>query len=65
MPYFSFASNSRAQQTEELISYLLNENSSDRVLKYQNSLTELPGKLENLSTTGLQTQQGTIYERWK
>lgn len=29
MPFFSFASNSRAQQTEEMISYLLNENSSD------------------------------------
>lgn len=44
MSYFSFASNSRAQQTAELISYLLNKNSGDRVLKYQISLTELPAK---------------------
>lgn len=49
--YFSFASNSRAQQTAGLISYILNENSSDRVLKYQISLTELPAKWKNLSTS--------------
>lgn len=47
MSYFSFASNSRAQQTAELISYILNKNSSDRVLKYQISLTELPVKWKN------------------
>lgn len=44
MSYFSFSSNSRAKQTVELISYLLNKNSGDRVLKYQISLTKLPAK---------------------
>ena len=51
MSNFSFASNSRAQQTAELISYLLNKNSGDRVLKYQISLAELPAKWKTLSTS--------------
>lgn len=46
MSNFSFASNSRAQQTEALIGYLLNNNNGDRVFKMSNEPNRAPSNME-------------------